>query len=134
MPRVAYISPEVVHVGMTEALARERYGNALVTRSMPMSKVDRVVNEGDSMEVLEIYATRKGEMVGATMMAEYAGEAITEIGLAMQSGIGLKELASTVDPYPTYSSGIQMPATQMVLETAFSGVKGRVLRMLARRG
>ena len=134
LPRVTFTSPEVAHVGMTEAQARERYGSALVTRSMPMSKIDRAVNEGDSVGVLKMHATRKGEIVGATMMAERAGEAITEIGLAMQNRIGLKELASTVHPYPTYNSGIQMLATQMVLETAFSGMRGRVLRMLARRG
>lgn len=131
LPRVTFTSPEVAHVGMTEAQAWERYGNALVTRSMPMSKIDRAVNDGDSVGVLKMHATRGGEIAGATMMAERAGEAITEIGLAMQNGISLQELASTVHPYPTYNSGIQMLATQMVLETAFSGVKGRILKMLA---
>jgi hypothetical protein len=68
------------------------------------------------------------------MVAARAGEALMEIVLAMRNGIRLKELASTVHSYPTYNSGIQMLATQMVLERAFMGVKGRVLRMLVRRG
>ena len=133
LPRVTFTSPEVAHVGMTEAQARAEHGRGLVTRSMPLSKIDRAVNEDDRVGMLKLHATRKGEIVGATMVAERAGEAITEIVLAMRNRIGLKDLASTVHPYPTYNSGIQMLATQMVLDTAFSGVRGKVLRALARR-
>ena len=133
LPRVTFTSPEVAHVGLTEAQARAKYGDELVTRSMLLSKIDRAVNEDDRVGMVKMHATRGGEIVGATMVAERAGEAITEIALAMRNRISLKDLASTVHPYPTYNSGIQMLATQMVLDTAFSGIRGKVLRALARR-
>ena len=134
LPRVTFTSPEVAHVGMTEAEARARHGRSLVTRSLPLSRIDRAVNDDDRVGMVKMHATRAGKIVGATIMAERAGEAITEISLAMRNGIGLKDLASTVHPYPTYNSGIQMLATQMVLDVAFSGAKGGLLRMLARMG
>ncbi len=133
VPRATFTSPEVAHVGLTEAQAQAKHGRGLVTRSMALGKIDRAVNENDRVGMLKMHATRKGEIVGATMMAERAGEAMTEIALAMRNGIRLKDLASTVHPYPTYNSGIQMLATQMVLDTAFTGAKGSVLRLLARR-
>jgi pyruvate/2-oxoglutarate dehydrogenase complex dihydrolipoamide dehydrogenase (E3) component len=47
------------------------------------------------------------KIVGATIVAEHAGEMIGEIVLAMSNHIGLKRLASTIHPYPTVAEAIR---------------------------
>lgn len=134
VPRVTFTSPEVAHAGLTEAEARAKYRSALITRLLPLSKVDRAVNEDDRNGFLKMHVTRGGKIVGATIVAERAGEAVTEIALAMRNRIRVDKLAATVHPYPTYNSGIQTLATQIVMEKTLSGLMGIVLRTLARRG
>jgi hypothetical protein len=61
-------------------------------------------------------------------VAERAGETITEISVAMRNRLRLRDLAATIHPYPTYSSGIQHLVTAMAVEMSFSGTSGRMLR------
>ena len=134
VPRVTFTSPEVAHAGLTEAEARARYGSALLTRILPLSKVDRAVNDDDRNGFFKMHVTRRGKIVGATIVAERGGEAITEIVLAMRNRIRIDDLAATVHPYPTYNSGIQTLATQMVMEKTLAGWQGTLLRRFARKG
>ena len=50
------------------------------------------------------------KIVGATIVARHAGEMISEIGLAMRAGIGMKTIADTIHPYPTQAEAIRKTA------------------------
>ena len=52
---------------------------------------------------------RKGtdRIVGATIVAEHAGEMIGELALAMTNGMGLGKIAGTIHPYPTQAEAIR---------------------------
>lgn len=41
---------------------------------------------------------------------------------------GLSDIVSTIHPYPTYSTGVQLLATEMSVEHALAGLSGKVLR------
>jgi hypothetical protein len=45
--------------------------------------------------------------VGATIVAEQAGDMISEITLAMTHKIGLGGIAATIHPYPTQADAIR---------------------------
>ena len=45
--------------------------------------------------------TGSDRILGATLIAEHAGDMIGEIALAMTAGIGLAKVGSTIHPYPT---------------------------------
>jgi pyruvate/2-oxoglutarate dehydrogenase complex dihydrolipoamide dehydrogenase (E3) component len=81
--------------------------------------------------LLKIIARGNGVILGATIVGERAGETITEIAVAMRNGLKLSDLAATVHPYPTYSTGVQLLATKMAVEHTFSGTSGRILRGLS---
>ena len=49
-------------------------------------------------------------VVGATLVARHAGEAISELTLAMTRGIGLCDLAATIHPYPMQAEAIRKAA------------------------
>jgi hypothetical protein len=44
----------------------------------------------------------------------------------------INELASTIHPYPTYSTAVQQMAADIAVEDLLSGVSGRVVRALSR--
>jgi hypothetical protein len=50
----------------------------------------------------------------------------------MQNKLNVSDLASAIHPYPTYNSGIQLLATEMAVNSALTGVSGKVLRAVSR--
>jgi pyruvate/2-oxoglutarate dehydrogenase complex dihydrolipoamide dehydrogenase (E3) component len=132
MPHITFTSPEVAQIGLTERVARDRFKSKdLLIKSFDISKVDRAVNEDDRLGLLKIIARSNGLILGASIVGERAGESITEIAVAMRNRLKLAELAATVHPYPTYSTGVQLLATKMAVDHAFSGTSGRILRGLS---
>lgn len=49
----------------------------------------------------------------------------------MRNNLKLSDLAATIHPYPTYSTGVQLLATKMAVEQAFSGTCGKIIRGLS---
>jgi pyruvate/2-oxoglutarate dehydrogenase complex dihydrolipoamide dehydrogenase (E3) component len=133
MPEVTYTAPEVAQVGLTEQAARERFGDRVRVGALDLTCVDRAVSEDDGTGLVKLVARRDGRILGATVMGERAGEALTELCLAVESGLTLGQVASCIHPYPTYSSGIQMLASQLAVRAALTGMRGRLARGLSRR-
>ena len=50
---------------------------------------------------------KSDKIIGATIIGKNAGNMISEITLAMQSGTGLGSLAAVIHPYPTTSEAIR---------------------------
>lgn len=131
LPRITFTAPEVAQIGLTEQAARERFRGDLQIKAFDIGRVDRAVNEDDHLGLLKIIARRNGLIVGASIVGERAGEAITEISVAMRNRLSLSDLAATVHPYPTYSTGVQLLATTMAIERSFSGTSGKLIRGLS---
>ncbi len=101
LPRTTYTSPEVARVGLTEGEAVEE-GHEVHTITVPLHDVDRAVLEGQESGFFRVHLRRGSDRIlGATLIAEHAGDMIGEIALAMTAGIGLAKVSSTIHPYPT---------------------------------
>ena len=101
MPWVTYTTPEVAHVGMTEADAMAA-GIRVQTITVPLHDVDRAVLDGQEDGFLRVHLKAGTDRIlGATLVAEHAGEMIGEIALAITAGVGLGKIGSTIHPYPT---------------------------------
>ena len=101
MPRVTYTSPEVAHVGLSLGQAVES-GYRVETITVPLERVDRAVLDGQEAGFLRVHHERgRDRILGATLVAEHAGEMIGELALAMTAGVGLGKIGSTIHPYPT---------------------------------
>lgn len=107
IPWCTYTSPEVAQVGLTEQTAYDR-GVAIQTFTQSLTHVDRAILEGGTEGFVKIHvAAGSDKIVGATIVAEHAGEMIGELVLAMSNQIGLKRLASSIHPYPTVAEAIR---------------------------
>jgi hypothetical protein len=56
-----------------------------------------------------------GRILGATIVAERAGELIHEPALAMATGMFTGRLAATSHAYPTWSMAVQLAAAQFFM-------------------
>jgi pyruvate/2-oxoglutarate dehydrogenase complex dihydrolipoamide dehydrogenase (E3) component len=121
--RLAYVTftlPEVARVGARESDVGRRSRVAY----LPLSEVERAVVEDELQGYIKLIAEprvssgrlRGGRIAGATIVAPRAGEMITEVALAMQTGMFPARLAQTAHAYPTWSSGVQKCAAQFVTE------------------
>jgi pyruvate/2-oxoglutarate dehydrogenase complex dihydrolipoamide dehydrogenase (E3) component len=107
IPWATFTSPEVARVGLSASEAGER-GLEIDTFTQPFSEVDRAVLDGETEGFVRIHV-RKGtdKIVGATIVAEHAGDMICELSLAMTYNLGLARIASAIHPYPTQTEAIR---------------------------
>ena len=121
VPWVTFTHPEVARVGMTESEAASRGGRIAY---LPMTEVDRAIAAGRTDGFIKLVAGPRpvtgnvagGKVLGATIVAERAGEMIHEVALAMRTRAFTGRLAQTVHAYPTWSTGIRSAAAQFFLE------------------
>jgi pyruvate/2-oxoglutarate dehydrogenase complex dihydrolipoamide dehydrogenase (E3) component len=101
VPSCVYTSPEVAQVGLTREEAARR-GIAADLVRVEMADVDRARLEGESEGFLDLLVAKgKDRILGATLVAENAGDLIGQIALAIQNGVGLEGFGATIYPYPT---------------------------------
>ena len=106
VPWTTFCDPEVARCGLTEAEAREKYGDVDVF-TLDQEDVDRAVAEGETHGFSKVIATRwTGKILGVHLVGANAGEVVHEYVLAMQSGIPLRKLSGMIHVYPTFSSSV----------------------------
>src|SRR5258708_7749765 len=132
IPRVTFTDPEVAQVGPTEEQARSKFGNNLRVCYTKLSQVDRAVCENDGDGFIKIITKTDGTILGATIVAARAGETLSELIVAIKQRMKVADLAGTIHAYPTYSTGTQQLAADMMIEKLLSGTSGRIIRGLSK--
>ncbi len=102
IPRVTFTEPELAQVGLTEAQARERRLAIRILR-WPFHENDRAQTEGATAGHIKLIATKRGKILGATIVGHGAGELISFWALAIAQGLDARAIANLVIPYPTRS-------------------------------
>jgi len=107
IPWCTYTDPEIAHVGLYEQEAKDQ-GVPVATFVQELAGVDRAIIDGESEGFVKVHV-RAGtdQILGATIVARHAGEMISELTLAMVGGLGLKQLARTIHPYPTQAEAMK---------------------------
>jgi pyruvate/2-oxoglutarate dehydrogenase complex dihydrolipoamide dehydrogenase (E3) component len=131
MPWCTYTSPEVAHVGMYEADAK-RAGLAVDTITVPLEDLDRAVLDGAPEGFARVHLEAGTDRIlGATVVAEHAGDIIGELTLASTAGVGLGAIARTIHPYPTQAEIVKKAADAWRRTKLTPGAK-RLLRAFFR--
>lgn len=110
LPRVTFTHPQVAAVGLTEAQASEQ-GLEVEARTLPLEAVPRAAVNLDTRGLVKIVAEREsGRILGATAVAENAGDLILAAVYAVQFGLTVEDVAHTWTPYLTMSEGFKLAA------------------------
>ena len=102
VPWVTFTDPELAHVGLTEAQARERHKTIRVLR-WPYHENDRAQTERETHGHIKVVTAKNGRILGATIVGAQAGELITTWTLALSRGLNIRAMTGIVVPYPTLS-------------------------------
>ncbi len=109
VPRPIYTDPEIAGVGLTEAEAKEQYGEANVSVGVfPWVANARAVMSGDTAGwVKSIHETTYGELLGLVIVGPHATDLI-EVGVvALDAEATVETLADGIAPHPTLSEAIK---------------------------
>lgn len=131
LPWVTYTDPELAQVGLTEEKARERHGEIRILRH-PFSENDRAQAERRTDGLVKVIVTKKGTIVGASIVGAHAGELIQSWILPVQKRMKIKEIAGLILPYPTLGEAGKRAAGSFFIRTLFSERTRRVVRFLMR--
>jgi pyruvate/2-oxoglutarate dehydrogenase complex dihydrolipoamide dehydrogenase (E3) component len=102
IPWATFTDPELARVGLTEAQARERYGEDVYVLKQDFSGVDRAQAEAATHGFGKIITQGNGEILGAHLVGPSAGELIHEVVLAMSNKLKVSALTG-IHIYPTLS-------------------------------
>lgn len=133
VPWVTYTAPELAHVGMSEAEAREIHVDIRILR-FPYAENDRAQAERETDGLVKVITTRKGIVVGAGIVGAHAGELIQGWLLPVARRMHIKQVAGLIVPYPTRGEINKRAAGSYFAPKLFSPWTRRVVRLLARLG
>jgi pyruvate/2-oxoglutarate dehydrogenase complex dihydrolipoamide dehydrogenase (E3) component len=133
IPRVTFTDPELAHVGLTEAQARDRAGGVRVLR-WPYHDNDRAQAEHEAGGHIKVVTEKRGRILGATIVGASAGELITAWTLAISQGLNIRTVAGIVVPYPTLAETGKRAAITYFTPSLTSPWVRRIIGLLRRFG
>ncbi len=133
VPWVTYASPELAHVGMSEAQAKQAHGDIRVLR-FPFSDNDRAQAEGAIDGLVKVITNKRGIVIGAGIVGAHAGELIQSWILPIARRHHVKRVAGLILPYPTLGEANKRAAGSYFMPKLFAERTRRLVRFLARFG
>ncbi len=134
VPRVTYTSPELAAVGLTEAQARAAHGDDVRVLVQPFADNDRAQAEGDVRGFAKLVASKRGKILGVTLVGAHAGDHLPLWVLTMTTGLKLSQLTGMIAPYPTRGEINKRLAGQWYTGALFSPATRRLVSILKRFG
>jgi pyruvate/2-oxoglutarate dehydrogenase complex dihydrolipoamide dehydrogenase (E3) component len=133
IPRVTFTDPELAHVGLTEAQARER-GLRLRVLRWPYHENDRAQAERATEGHIKVVTDRKGGILGCTIVGAGAGELITAWTLAISQNLNIRAFVGIIVPYPTLGEIGKRAATTYFTPGLTNSWVRRIIAWLRRFG
>ena len=110
MPRIIFTKPQIAAAGLTEAQAIEA-GFEVETTALPLEAVPRALVNGDTRGLVKLVAEAGTKrLIGASVIADGAGDVIQAAILAIDQALSTDQLASSWAPYLTMAEGLKLAA------------------------
>jgi dihydrolipoamide dehydrogenase len=105
VPRITYSEPEVASVGITEATARERFGDrvATVVYDLAGNGKSQILKTAGQVKLVGL---TDGPVVGVHMVGSRVGELMAEGQLIVNWEAYATDVASLIHPHPTMSEAV----------------------------
>ena len=118
LPRVIFTTPPAAGAGLTEAQARAA-GYQVTASVLPATAVPRALVNRDTAGVTKLIADAgTGELLGASVVGEGAGDVIQSAVLAIRHHITAAELAATFHAYLTTAESLKLAAQGFTRDVA----------------
>jgi len=108
VPRPIYTDPEIAGVGLTEAEAREQYGDEVLTGQFPWSANGRAIMQNETVGwVKTIHESRYGELLGVVMVGPHVTDLIEAGVVALDAEATVETVADGMAAHPTLSEAFK---------------------------
>jgi dihydrolipoamide dehydrogenase len=108
VPRPIYTDPEIAGVGLTEAQAKEQYGENVAIGKFPWAANGRAVMTGETTGwVKSIHETTYGELLGIVIVGQRATDLIEAGVVALDAEATVETVADGMTAHPTLSEAIK---------------------------
>ena len=112
IPWCTFTSPEVARVGISEEEAKEK-NIAYEVTTFDVAELDRALADEEAHGIVKVLTPPgKDQILGVTIVADHAGDLISEYVLAMKYGLGLKKIMGTIHIYPTLAEMNKFAASE----------------------
>ncbi|KXH79849.1 dihydrolipoyl dehydrogenase [Sporosarcina sp. HYO08] len=123
IPAVCFTDPELATVGLNEKQAKDE-GYEVVGGKFPFAANGRALSLDATDGFVKLVARKEdGLLLGAQIVGENASDMIAELGLAIEAGMTLEDIAMTIHAHPTLGE-IAMEAAEVAL--------GKPIHMMAK--
>ncbi len=112
LPWAIFTDPEIGHVGVTEAQAREKYQG--VQTFKVDAATDRFITDSKKGGFLKIVMDSENRILGATGIGAHAGEWVQCLTLAVKLGLKAEDIADTIFAYPTYAEIVKKSCSRFL--------------------
>jgi dihydrolipoyl dehydrogenase len=108
VPRPIYTDPEIAGVGLTEAEAREQYGDDVGVGMFPWLANARAVMQNETVGwVKSIHETRYGELLGLVLVGPHVTDLVEAGVVAIDAEATVETVADGMAAHPTLSEAIK---------------------------
>jgi len=128
LPWCTYTEPELASIGMNEKRARDA-GLAYTVWKEEFKNNDRSVAEGHMTGHVKLLVNEKDRPIGVQIFGPEAGTLIGEWVAAMNGGVKLSTLASSVHPFPTLGEINFRVAGKRLAEKFYSEKMKKILKL-----
>ncbi|GAB4353852.1 MAG: FAD-dependent oxidoreductase [Kiloniellaceae bacterium] len=130
LPWVTYTDPEIAHVGLTEARAREIHGERVTVLTAPFAENDRARTERAAEGLVKVVVGPRGKILGASIAGRHAGELLQPWVLAIGQGLKIAAMANMIAPYPTLGEASKRAAGTYYTPTLFGERTKKIVRLM----
>lgn len=134
VPWVTYTNPELAQVGLTEAAARDSYGDKVRILTSTFDENDRARAERKTDGLIKVATTSRGHILGAGIVGANAGELIQPWVLAMTNKLKISALATMIAPYPTLGEVNKRVAGTFYIPALYGKRARALVKFLSRFG
>ncbi|MDS9470443.1 dihydrolipoyl dehydrogenase [Sporosarcina pasteurii] len=114
IPAVCFTEPELATVGLSEQQAKDE-GYEVTAGRFPYAANGRAIALDSTDGFVKLVARKEdGLLLGAQIVGENASDMISELGLAIEAGMTLEDIAMTIHAHPTLGE-ITMEAAEVAL-------------------
>lgn len=129
-PRVTYCEPELASIGLTEAEARQKYGDIRSVR-WAFADNDRARTERDAEGFIKAAICKNGRILGATIVGRGAGDLIGLWAFAMANRLKIKAFTGYIAPYPTRGEASKRAGGAFYAPSLFSDRTRKIVSLLS---
>lgn len=133
LPHATYTEPALASVGLSEKEAKEGHKGIKVL-NWSYEENDRARATRSTIGMIKVVTTKKGHILGATIVGKSADELLAPWTLAINEGLKIGAMANVISPYPTLGEISKRAASSYYTASLFSDKTRKLVKYLSLMG